>query len=316
VNVDTAQSGTAAERLAAAESALESELTRIVTSGEYATWFAKLASFRRYSPTNTLWILPQRPDATRVASYRTWQQVDRQVRKGERGIQIFHPRPFWIDPATGDKVNPPRTETDRARLVRKVSFGIGHVFDISQTDGTPLPSLERPAPAVAPAALLAHLQQHCTDHHIEVVDQALPSELRGYYQRDSDRIVIHVECPPGERAAVLAHELAHRHDPELVRSHTAGQRDYYRHNRGDCEAVAEASAHVVSARFGHDITGHAAGYITSWIDGDLDRFRQLSERVGQVTTQLVPPDRIDQHLTVAQARAADESRNQGRGRSR
>ena len=66
-------------------------------------------------PNNAAWILAQAPEASRVASYRTWQQVGRQVRKGETGIMVFHPKPYWVDPTSGDRVRPPRTAADRAR---------------------------------------------------------------------------------------------------------------------------------------------------------------------------------------------------------
>lgn len=107
------------ERRATVEAALEDELRRIVDSGEYARWFQAVSRFHRYSPTNTLWILAQRPDATRVASYRTWQQVGRQVRRGETGIMVFHPKPYWVDPATGERVAPPATEAERRSLQRQ-----------------------------------------------------------------------------------------------------------------------------------------------------------------------------------------------------
>lgn len=306
---------TAAERRTETDAVLEAALQRLVDSGRYADWFTKLASFHRYSPGNAMRILAQRPDATRVASYRTWQQLDRQVIKGERGIQILHPKPFWVDPTTGEKARPPRSEDQRARLVKKVAYGAGYVFDLTQTEGAPLPTLGTPPPDRAPTELTDHLTGYCRDQNIALEARQLPAELRGYYQRDGDLIVINTDATGGERTAVLAHELSHREDPELARAHQAGDRRYYRHNRGDCEAIAEASAHVISARFGFDITDHSAGYIAGWIDGDVDRFRQLHDRVGQVTRHLVPPDSLDLHLTAATSRAAElAARRGGRGR--
>ena len=310
------------ERRAAAEDALERELRRIVDSGEYGQWFRRMSLFHRYAPANSLWIMGQladRPDATGVvASYRTWQQLGRQVRKGERGVMVWYPKPYWVDPATGDRVRPPKSEADQARLHRRVAFGVGYVFDLSATDGEPLPELARPAPDQAPQELADHLDRYCRDHQITVETRQLPQGLAGYYQREADRIVLDAGASPGERLATLAHELAHREDPKLIAAHAAGDRGYYAHNRPDCEAVAEAAAHTISARFGHDITGHSAGYIAGWVRGDVDRFKQLHERVGQVTRQLVPPDHLDQVLDAArtQATARVNGHTKTAGRSR
>ncbi len=147
-----------------------------------------------------------------------------------------------------------------------------------------------------PRELAEHLDRYCRDHRITVEIRELRQGLSGYYQRDGDRIVLSATCSAGDRLATLAHELAHREDPELIAAHVAGDRRYYTHNRPDCEAVAEAAAHTISARFDHDITAHSAGYITGWIQGDIDRFKQLHERAGQVTRQLVPPDQLDRVL--------------------
>jgi antirestriction protein ArdC len=299
---------TVEERRAAAEVALDRELRRIVDSGEYSEWFRRMSLLHRYSPSNSLWIMAQlatRADAAGiVASYRTWQQLDRQVRESERGIMVWYPKPHWVDPATGDRVRPPTSEADRAGLQRRVSFGIGYVFDLSATEGQPLPELGRPAPEQAPREMADHLDHYCRDHQITVERRELRQGLSGYYQRDGDRIVLDAGASPGERLATLAHELAHREDPELVAAHVAGDRRYYAHNRPDCEAVAEAAAHTISARFGHDITSHSAGYIAGWIRGDVDRFKQLHERAAQVTRQLVPPDQLDQVLDAARTQAS------------
>ena len=294
------------DRRAAIQQQLERELRRIVDSGEYAAWFAKMANFVRYSPTNSAWIAAQAPHATRVASYRTWVELGRHVRKGESGICVLYPKPYWVEKDTGEKVRPPRTEADRVRAERRVSFRIGHVFDVTQTDGQALPELGRPAPAQAPQALVDHLEQWCADQGVTVETRQLPAGLHGYYQRDTDRIVLAATASHGERAATLAHELAHRHDPELLQATQTGDRRYYTHNRADCEAVAEGTAHVISARYGFDITGSAAGYIASWVDGHVERLSALHQRIGQVARTLLPPDRLDLALEAAASRAANQ----------
>ena len=286
---------------------LDRELQRLVDSGEYTRWFTTMSRFHRYSPTNAMWIAAQAPDATRVASYRTWQQLGRQVRKGETGIMVSHPKPYWIEPSTGQRVPPPRTDRDRARLDRKISFRIGHVFDIAQTDGDPLPQLGQPAPADAHKALLDHLDSWCAEQGVTVTTEPLTDGLYGYYRRHDDRIVLAATNTPGERAATLAHELAHRHDPELIRAYQDGDTRYYRHNRADCEAVAEGTAHVISGRYGLNLTRHSAGYIASWVHGDLDRFKQLHQRVGEVTRAILPPDQLDLTLAAAASRAANQA---------
>ena len=310
------------QRRAAADDALERELRRIVDSGEYGEWFRRMSLFHRYAPANSLLIMAQlanRPDASGVvASYRTWQQLGRQVRKGERGVMVWYPKPYWVDPATGERVRPPTTDADRARRERRTSFGVGYVFGLSATDGEPLPDLGRPAPEQAPQQLADHLDAYCRAQGVTVETRDLRPALSGYYQRDADRVVLNTALKPGERLATLAHELAHREDPELIAARVAGDRSYYAHNRPDCEAVAEAAAHTISARFGHDITAHSAGYIAGWIHGDIDRFRRLHERVGQVTRQLVPPHQLDQLLDAARLRADSQisRRTRTAGRSR
>jgi antirestriction protein ArdC len=311
------------ERRADAEQMLNRELRRIVDSGEYGDWFRRMSLFHRYAPANSMWIMAQLaervPDATgTVASFRTWAQLGRHVRKGEPGIMVWYPKPYWVDKATGERTRPPAGKAERARLKRRVSFGIGYVWDACQTDGEPLPQLGRPAPEQAPYGLFDHLDGYCRANRIIVEVRRLSGGVAGYYQRETDRIVLDAGASLGERVATLAHELAHREDPELIAAHKAGDRSYYAHNRPDCEAVAEAAAHTISARFGFDLTAHSAGYIAGWIRGDVDRFKQLHERVGQVARPLVPPDNLDRLIDAARAQAVLEQPRRPRpaGRAR
>lgn len=319
----TASRPSVEERRADAEQMLERELHRIVESGEYGDWFRRMSRFHRYAPANSMWIMAQLaerlPEATgTVASFRTWEQLGRHVRKGERGIMVWYPKPYWVDKATGERTRPPADQAERARLEQRVSFGIGYVWDACQTHGDPLPQLGRPAPEQAPHELADHLDRYCRDNRIAVDLRPLREGLSGYYQREGDRIVLDASASPGERLATLAHELAHREDPELIAADEVGDRTYYAHNRPDCEAVAEAAAHTISARFGFDITSHSAGYIAGWIRGDVDRFKQLHERVGQVARQLVPPDQLDRVIDAARAESVLEQPRRPRavGRSR
>ena len=122
------------ERVEEALERLESGVSRILDGEEFKRYLSVAAKFHRYSANNCLLILMQWPDATRVAGYRKWQQMGRQVHKGEKGIKILAPisRKVAEDEETGEA----------ARAL--VGFKAATVVDISQTDGEPLPEAPHP----------------------------------------------------------------------------------------------------------------------------------------------------------------------------
>ena len=111
---------------------LEAGVQAIQTSEDFKRYLRTAARFHAYSPNNVLLILSQRPDATRVAGYKTWQALGRQVKKGERAIYIFAPRPYRV--TTED-------ETGEEQTREGLTFRSVPVFDILSRD---LVQLRRP----------------------------------------------------------------------------------------------------------------------------------------------------------------------------
>jgi hypothetical protein len=108
-----------------------------------------MSKFHNYSIGNLILIMLQKPDATRVAGYSTWKDLYRWVKKGEKGIAILAPcmppkpkKPATpADVETDDEGEKPEEETD----IRPVYFKVVYVFDVSQTEGKPLPEFEVPS---------------------------------------------------------------------------------------------------------------------------------------------------------------------------
>jgi len=136
------------------------------------------ARFHKYSWHNTMLIATQKPDAEHVAGFKTWATMGRHVRKGERGIMIFAPRPFK------------RTETDDAGNDTErqgVSFRPVYVFDLTQTDGDPLPEVEVPDIETAADTLLASLERVATKRGIAINYTTLDPGYYGRIQGRDDR---------------------------------------------------------------------------------------------------------------------------------
>jgi N-terminal domain of anti-restriction factor ArdC len=135
------------ERLKDALQTLEHGIDSILTSERFESYLQTLARFHSYSSGNVLLIRAQRPEATRVAGYRKWLELGRQVKKGEQGIKILVPYKHKATVAEED---------DKDTVIVK-SFGVGTVFDVAQTEGEPLPD--------PPAALLSvqALSRPCRD---------------------------------------------------------------------------------------------------------------------------------------------------------
>src|SRR5215212_314462 len=140
---------------------LEQSFAAIQDSDTFRAYLVAQAKFHHYSFGNVLLILAQRPDATRVAGYRTWQSLDRHVKKGEKAIRIIAPAYYIrreVDSQTGEDVE------------RQVTFfRSASVFDYSQTEGKPLP--EVPVPVLdseVGSELYARLEDVARDEGVTV----------------------------------------------------------------------------------------------------------------------------------------------------
>ncbi len=237
------------ERMAAALALLDAGIGTIVDGASFRAYLATLARFPTYSARNVALIHAQRPDATRVAGYRAWQALGRQVRTGERGIRIL--APYRRVRAEGDEDTP---AGDGGALV--TGFGVATVFDLAQTEGTPLD--EAPAPHLLAGAsdagtwLWDRLATFLAAEGIALAREET-GRANGYYAPAERRVAVHA-CLTGDQAAkTLAHECAH---------HVAGARAGV--NSADAETIAEGAAFVVLHHLGIDAGGYTFPYVARW----------------------------------------------------
>lgn len=284
----------AKRRAEEAQELLAAEVEKLNDPDEWAAFLAFAARFHSYSYGNVLLIMAQRPDATQVAGFRKWQELGRQVRKGEKGLTILAPRqgPCWGCTSDGER----RAAKASHRPVRGsgcdrcsgsgrfLYFTTATVFDVSQTDGEPLPA--RPGPS---ADLLEGGDDGLFDSLAErlvpegwtlTVGDAGGGGVNGYCDHAGRRIVVEGDREPAHRVKTLVHEVAHAHlhAPDVV-DYTA--------NRGRCEVEAESVAHVVLAGLGLDTSRYSLGYVSGWANGEAEVLRASAGRVVRLAHDLL-----------------------------
>ncbi|MBI1826659.1 MAG: DUF1738 domain-containing protein [Planctomycetes bacterium] len=240
-------------------------------------YLAAIARFHRYSLGNLLLILSQRPDATRVAGFQTWKQLGRFVKKGERGLFIIAPMRCCKKVDDASDVNIESSDDDESFI----RFRAVHVFDISQTDGEPLPEPVRASGD--PAGYTERLKAFVADKAIAL---EYSSTLGSAYGRSSGgKITLREGMPPAEEFSVLVHELAH----ELL--HPKGSRGEL--SKLVKETEAEAVAFVVSHAIGLDAAKAAADYIQVY-RGDKDTLAESLQRIqataGEILEAITPSE--------------------------
>ena len=263
---------------------LEARVKAIQSSDEFTAWLKTAARFHRYSYNNQLLIILQRPEATRVAGYTTWQRLGRQVRKGESGIAIFAPMTVMVGGEDADGT------VDEPRAITR--FKVEHVFDIAQTDGAELPdfqvdALEGPCELDLFTTLTTIAEARgLTVTQVDPNPGAEHASYRGYY--DPLKQLIYVRpASPAQAMKTLIHELGHALDDGLRGSPPPEQ-----------ETVAEATAYVVSAHFGLDTGAYSFRYIARWAreqDG-TEILRRSMARIQKISKTLI--DDITNALAV------------------
>ena len=222
--------------------------------------------FHNYSWHNTLLIAMQRPNATRVAGFKAWKKLDRHVRKGEKGIMIFAPCPWKkeIENDNGD------TDT-----LQGIYFKPVHVFDVAQTDGPDLPTVDVPSIEIVADDLLADLIRVADKRGISVRFHAVSGGVFGVSKKGS--IEIDNQHSTGQQAKTLAHELAH----EAMHWEDRGPL-----TRSIAELEAESVAYVVCKHFGLDTEVRSSRYIALW-DGNTKALRESLERIADTARSII-----------------------------
>ncbi len=230
-------------------------------SEAWRRWLDTLAKFHDYSLNNSVLIAMQMPEATRVASYRSWKRdFGRHVRRGERGIEVLVPMVVKRKEADSEEV--PQDDGETAERRKLVGFKVGHVFDVSQTEGEPLPEIASQVSADVPDFdSLMEAIKAVSSYPIEVVD-GLPPETNGLFSRRLGYIAVRKGMPEGQTVKTALHELAHSvmHDGPTEELPDRSMR----------EVQAESVAYAVSAALGLDTSGYSFGYVASWAVGKTD----------------------------------------------
>jgi antirestriction protein ArdC len=245
---------------------LGEKVAGLASSTEWLAYLRFMAAFRRYSFNNLMLIAAQCPHATRVAGYRKWRQLGRQVRKGERAIKILGYSTKKItktDPETGDEVED--------RLVR---YPVLSVFDISQTDGDPLPADPYQLPTGdEPDGALDRLTAWLTGEGWTLRQLPLAGRCEGYTDHERRIIATETDLEPAARLAVLLHEAAH-----AVLHGDLNALEYQAH-RGVCETEAESTAYVLANLLGLDINASSISYVAGWSHSDPTVFTAAASNV-------------------------------------
>ena len=253
------------EQIKALTDQLEKGIKEVFTSEKYKAYVSTMEKFHSYSFNNSILIYVQKPNATMVAGFKTWQSLERQVKKGERGIRIFAPRPYKVirdveavDPGTGEVLLDPNGKPIMEKEERSyVRFIPVKVFDVSQTEGKALPTLteELQGEAQNYEALMAAIKEAA---QVPIRFDTWADSKKGYYNLTNQEIVIKSGMSERQTVKTAIHETAH----SILHTDKEHLKD-----SATMEVEAESVAFVVCQHFGLDTSDYSFGYLASWSSG-------------------------------------------------
>ena len=274
----------------------------VFESNNYRNYLATMSKFHSYSFRNSLLILMQKPEATHVAGYAAWKKkFNRQVQRGESGIQIvgYSPRKVNVEQEKKDSSGHTIIGADgkpvMERVTRQVpSYVPVSVFDVSQTEGEPLPQLVNELNGSVEA--YQDLMQAIRDvSPFPVSFEEIQGGAKGFCDPVTQRIVIQQGMSEAQSVKTAIHEVTHAdlHAPEqnLILAD--------RTDRRTREIEAESTAFVVCEHYGIDTSDYTFPYLASWSSSkELAELQSSLETIQKQAEDLI--DKIDTRLTELQ----------------
>ena len=299
------------DRLKEITDGIEKGIQELFESEKYKQYLKTMSRFPKYSLNNTILIYLQNPNATLVAGFKRWQdQFERHVRKGEKGLKIIAPTPYKtrkevekLDPMTKKPMRDASGKVLTEEIEVKIPmFKPVTVFDVSQTEGKPLPEL------------VSTLEGNVTDYEnmMEALKRTAPvpisfEEMKpstdGYFNHLEQRIAIRSGMSEVQTMSATVHEIAHSilHNDSLVPT-AAMDREQIRDlvkNRQTKEVEAESVSYTVCSYYGIETNENSFGYIASWSkDKGLPELKASLELINQTANQLIT--KVDGYLSEIQ----------------
>ena len=298
------------ERLQQITAGIEQGIKELFESEKYMRYLSVMSRFHRYSVNNTMLIYMQKPDATLVAGYNKWKnQFERHVKKGEHGITIIAPTPFKkkieeqkLDPDTKAPIlDAEGKAVMEEREVEIPMFRPVKVFDVSQTDGKPLPELA--------SSLSGNVQNY--EAFMEALRRSAPvplsvepmaANMDGYFSPDQQRIAIRAGMSEVQTVSAAVHEIAHSklHNYAKAQEEAARAGDKEppkKKDRNTEEVEAESISYAVCQYYGIQTGENSFGYIANWSQGkELPELRASLETINKAAGELIAD--IDRHYRV------------------
>lgn len=272
---------------------LEQGVKEIFTSEMYMEYLKTMSQFHSYSFNNTLLIHLQKPDASLVAGYQAWQKkFHRQVKRGEKGIQIIAPAPIRereevekIDPATLEPVLKPDGTPEMEEVVYTIPrFRIATVFDVSQTEGEPLPELATPELMGSVENYEIFMQAIRDISPVPIRFDEIESGAKGFYSSIDKEIVIQNGMSESQTMKTGIHEVTHAklHDRDIMEEMDEKKDQLTR------EVEAESVAYTVCQYFGLDTSEYSFPYIAGWSsDRDMKELRSSMDTIRRVSGEFI-----------------------------
>lgn len=271
------------ERLKALTDQLEQGVSDIFQSGQYAAYLTAMSKFHHYSFGNTMLIFIQCPNATHVAGYHDWRRnFGRQVKRGERGITILAPCPYRRQEEV-EEAAPDGSSSTSIQWVQRMGFRTVTVFDVSQTEGKPLPELVKKltGDAAQYESMVAALRS-ISPYPISI--ESFPGGAYGCCNFVERRILVQPDMSQTQTIKTMIHEVSHAklHAPEKTEELPQHKQRFVR------EMEAESVAYVVCRHFGIDTSDYSFGYVAGWSRGrELSQLRESLDLIRNTAAELI-----------------------------
>ena len=293
-----------ADRMKEITDRLETGIQELFESERYKAYLTSMAKFHSYSFNNTLLIAMQ--GGQLVAGYNKWRDdFHRNVKRGEKGIKILAPAPYKVKKEVPkldeqgkpvmDKDGKPLTEVQETQVP---AFKIVSVFDVSQTEGEPLPPLgveELTGDVERYQDFFKALEQTSP---VPMAFEDIPGGSHGYYHLTEKRIAIQENMSELQTLKTAIHEIAHAKLHAIDPDAPAAEQQ----NRPDSrtrEVQAESVAYAVCQHYGLDTSDYSFGYVAGWSSGrELSELKASLETIRKAANELITD--IDGHLAQLQ----------------